>query len=105
MKKSIPINFRPSKYEPHVDQVQIQTKGGTFFVTVKAVVKDIALTVPHFIDFGLRPVNEKSETHIDVYNTGTLKAGLGSAGIPPASPASQPPAGSISAADAGSRPS
>lgn len=76
MKKSIPINFRPSKYEPHVDQVQIQTKGGTFFVTVKAVVKDIALTVPHFIDFGLRPVNEKSETHIDVYNTGTLKAAM-----------------------------
>eukprot|EP00404_Azadinium_spinosum_P043449 CAMPEP_0180798104 /NCGR_PEP_ID=MMETSP1038_2-20121128/57748_1 /TAXON_ID=632150 /ORGANISM="Azadinium spinosum, Strain 3D9" /LENGTH=130 /DNA_ID=CAMNT_0022837455 /DNA_START=21 /DNA_END=409 /DNA_ORIENTATION=- len=52
MKKSIPISFRPSKYEPHVDRIQIITKGGSFWITVKAVVKDIALTVPHFIDFG-----------------------------------------------------
>ena len=72
MKKSIPISFRPAKYEPHVDrargpaykalsgssfivlctachhlgrprdddpvapEVQIVTKGGSFFVTVKA---------------------------------------------------------------------
>jgi len=76
MKKSIPISFRPSKYEPHVDQVEIMTKGGSFFVQVKAVVKDIAVTVPHFVDFGLCPTSEKSEVLIDVYNTGTLKAAL-----------------------------
>mmetsp|Transcript_52322 Transcript_52322/g.132209 ORF Transcript_52322/g.132209 Transcript_52322/m.132209 type:complete len:1905 (+) Transcript_52322:207-5921(+) len=76
MRKSIPISFRPSKYEPHVDQVQIITKGGSFYVTVKATVKDIALFVPPFIDFGLCPTAEKSETHIDVYNTGTLKASV-----------------------------
>lgn len=76
MRKSIPISFRPSKYEPHVDRVQIITKAGSFFVTVKATVKDIALFVPPFVDFGLCPTAEKSETHIDVYNTGTLKASM-----------------------------
>eukprot|EP00929_Paragymnodinium_shiwhaense_P112421 TRINITY_DN80679_c0_g1_i1.p1 TRINITY_DN80679_c0_g1~~TRINITY_DN80679_c0_g1_i1.p1 ORF type:complete len:1858 (+),score=467.04 TRINITY_DN80679_c0_g1_i1:131-5704(+) len=76
MKKSIPISFRPSKYEPHIDKIQIITRGGTFFVTVKAVVKDIAITVPHYIDFGLCPTHERSEMNIDVYNTGTLKAQL-----------------------------
>jgi hypothetical protein len=76
MKKSIPISFRPSKYEPHVDQVQITTKGGSFYVTVKAVVKDIAITIPHFIDFGLRPTFETSEVPIEVHNTGTLAATL-----------------------------
>jgi hypothetical protein len=76
MKKSIPISFRPSTYVPHVDKVEILTKGGSFFVTVKAVVKDIAITIPHFLDFGLRPTFEKSEMPIDVYNTGTLAATL-----------------------------
>lgn len=76
MRKSIPISFRPSKYEPHVDQVQIITKAGSFFVTVKATVKDIALFVPPFIDFGLCPTSEKSETQFEVYNTGTLKASV-----------------------------
>jgi len=74
MKKSIPISFRPSKYEPHVDRVQIITKGGSFFITVKAFVKDVALTVPHFLDFGLCPTMERSEQHMDVFNTGTLRA-------------------------------
>lgn len=76
MKKSIPISFRPSRYEPHVDKVQIITKGASFFITVKAVVKDIALTLPPFIDFGMCPTAEKSECTIDVYNTGDLKASL-----------------------------
>eukprot|EP00440_Ansanella_granifera_P063072 gb/GFBE01068393.1/.p1 GENE.gb/GFBE01068393.1/~~gb/GFBE01068393.1/.p1 ORF type:complete len:1946 (+),score=403.79 gb/GFBE01068393.1/:1-5838(+) len=76
MKKSIPISFRPSKYVPHVDRVQIITKGGSFFVTVKAVVKDVALSVPHFLDFGLCPTMERSEQHIDIYNTGTLRAAM-----------------------------
>jgi hypothetical protein len=76
MKKSIPISFRPSKYVPHVDQVQIVTKGGSFFVTVKAMVKDIAISVRNFLDFGLCPTNEKSEMQIDVHNCGTLKARL-----------------------------
>lgn len=76
MKKSIPISFRPSKYEPHVDRVQIITKGGSFFVTVKALVKDVALSVPHFLDFSLCPTMERSEQHIDVYNTGTLRAAM-----------------------------
>jgi hypothetical protein len=76
MKKSIPISFRPSKYEPHVDQVKIDTKEGSFFVVVKACVKDIALTVHNFIDFGMCPRAEKSEQHIEVYNTGDLKAAV-----------------------------
>jgi len=76
MKKVIPISFRPSKYVPHVDRVQIVTKGGSFFVTVKAVVKDVALSVPHFLDFGLCPTMERSQQQIEVYNTGTLKASM-----------------------------
>lgn len=76
MKKTIPISFRPSKYEPHLDRVQILTKGGSFFVTVKALVKDIALTVPHFFDFGLCPTMELSQQQIEIYNTGTLKAAI-----------------------------
>ncbi|CAL1144911.1 unnamed protein product [Cladocopium goreaui] len=59
MKKVIPISFRPSKYVPHVDRVQIVTKGGSFFVIVKAVVKDVALSLPHFLDFGLCPTMER----------------------------------------------
>lgn len=74
MKKTIPISFRPAKYEPHVDRVEILTKGGSFYVTVKAVVKDIALTVPQLVNFGLCPTSEMSRQHIEVYNTGTLKA-------------------------------
>lgn len=76
MKKVIPISFRPSKYVPHVDRVQIVTKGGSFFVIVKAVVKDVALSVPHFLDFGLCPTMERSQQQIDIYNTGTLKASM-----------------------------
>lgn len=76
MKKVIPISFRPSKYVPHVDRVQIVTKGGSFFVIVKAVVKDVALSLPHFLDFGLCPTMERSQQQIDVYNTGTLKASM-----------------------------
>mmetsp|Transcript_107359 Transcript_107359/g.309044 ORF Transcript_107359/g.309044 Transcript_107359/m.309044 type:complete len:1834 (-) Transcript_107359:146-5647(-) len=76
MRKSIPISFRPAKYEPHVDQVQIITKAGSFFVTVKATVKDIALFVPPLLNFGLCPTVDKTETIMDVYNTGTLKAAV-----------------------------
>mmetsp|Transcript_101399 Transcript_101399/g.241823 ORF Transcript_101399/g.241823 Transcript_101399/m.241823 type:complete len:1868 (+) Transcript_101399:77-5680(+) len=76
MKKVIPISFRPSKYVPHVDRVQIVTKGGSFFVIVKAVVKDVALSVPPFLDFGLCPTMERSQQQIEVYNTGTLKASM-----------------------------
>jgi hypothetical protein len=74
MAKSIPISFRPQKYVSHVDYVQIITKGGSFTVTVKAVVKDVAVTVPHFVDFGLCPIVETSEVPIEVFNTGTLDA-------------------------------
>lgn len=76
MKKNIPISFRPAKYEPHVDRVQILTKGGSFFVIVKAMVKDIAFSVPQFLDFALCPTMEKSEQTIEVFNTGSLKAAL-----------------------------
>lgn len=76
MEKSIPISFRPSQYEPHVDHVEVITKGGSFRVTVKAVVKDIAITVTPFIDFGLCPTCESSKVVMDVFNTGTLPANL-----------------------------
>jgi hypothetical protein len=74
MAKSIPISFRPQKYVSYVDYVQIITKGGSFTVTVKAVVKDVAVTIPHFVDFGLCPIVETSEVPIEVFNTGTLPA-------------------------------
>jgi hypothetical protein len=74
MAKSIPISFRPQKYQSYVDYVQILTKGGSFTVTVKAIVKDVAVTVPHFVDFGLCPIVETSEVPIEVFNTGTLDA-------------------------------
>jgi len=76
MKKSIPISFRPSKYEEHMDQVMIITKGGSFYVTVKATVKDIALHVTQSINFGLCPTVEKSEVFMDVHNTGDLRAAV-----------------------------
>lgn len=76
MKKNIPITFSPSEHKPHIDRVQIVTKGGSFFVTVKALVQDIAIKAPTFIDFGLCPTKEKSELFIDVYNVGALRAAL-----------------------------
>jgi len=76
MSKSIPISFRPSQYQPHVDAVEICTKEGSFKVSVKAVVKDIALSVPQFVDFGLCPTCEKSEVRVEVMNVGTLPAAI-----------------------------
>jgi len=73
MKKSIPICFRPSKYQPYSDKIQIITKGGEFFVTIRAKVKNIAICVDEFVNFGLCATMERSERHVDVYNCGTVK--------------------------------
>eukprot|EP00392_Amoebophrya_sp_AT5.2_P008130 g8149.t1 len=69
---TIRLFFRPILYEPHLDYVTVKTPTGQFSVLLKAVVTELALSIPPFVDFGYSPVQETVVIPLPMHNTGSL---------------------------------
>ncbi|CAD7937068.1 unnamed protein product [Amoebophrya sp. A25] len=69
---TIKLVFRPLVYEPHLDYVTVRTPTGQFSILLKAVVTELALSIPPFVDFGYGPVQETVVIPVPMHNTGSL---------------------------------
>eukprot|EP00400_MALV-I_sp_L67-5_P000401 gene401-191_t len=68
----VKITYKPVKYEPQHVFIEIISKHGSFFVPLKALVRNVSVQVQQFMDFGLSPVLDVTTQKLVVSNTSLL---------------------------------
>ncbi|XP_069108657.1 cilia- and flagella-associated protein 65-like isoform X1 [Argopecten irradians] len=70
---SLPVTFRPLEKILYEDKIEFQTKDGTFEVPIRAVLPEVDIVVPSFLDFSMCAAKDTVESTFQVSNTGDLE--------------------------------
>ncbi|XP_052080289.1 cilia- and flagella-associated protein 65-like [Mytilus californianus] len=70
---SLPITFRPLEKVVYEDSIEFHTKDGSFEVPITAVLPQVDITVPEFLDFSMCAAKDSVETIFEVKNSGDLE--------------------------------
>lgn len=70
---SLPITFRPLEKVVYEDSIEFHTKDGSFEVPITAVLPQVDITIPEFLDFSMCAAKDSVETIFEVTNAGDLE--------------------------------
>ncbi|CAC5365950.1 unnamed protein product [Mytilus coruscus] len=70
---SLPITFRPLEKVVYEDSIEFHTKDGSFEVPITAVLPQVDISVPEFLDFSMCAAKDSVETIFEVKNSGDLE--------------------------------
>ncbi|XP_078326129.1 cilia- and flagella-associated protein 65-like isoform X1 [Crassostrea virginica] len=70
---SLPVTFRPLEKVVYNDKIEFHLKDGSFDVPIRAILPQVDISVPEFLDFNMCAAKDVVHTNFVVKNTGDLE--------------------------------